>query len=127
MRPHHRTISLALVASAAALPAPILLRQTQSTIQWGPCELEDLDTSAVELPISCANLAVPLDYSNPDDTRELQLQLLKVNATKEPFLGSVLFNPGGPGSTGVEDILTTGPVYNEYGQKSLSQTSTNYL
>lgn len=125
MRHYYQTISFATIASAAALPAPAALAQARSTLQWKPCEIEDLDISAVKLPISCANLAVPLDYSNPDDVRELQLQLLKINATKEPFLGSVLFNPGGPGAAGVEYMVNTGPVYNEYDFRFSSRASAN--
>ncbi|GAB1216694.1 hypothetical protein ATERTT37_005912 [Aspergillus terreus] len=41
------------------------------------------------------------------------LQLVKVNATEEPVKGSVIFNPGGPGSSGVEEVVQKGPAYRD--------------
>ena len=43
-------------------------------------------------------LAVPLDYTLPhSNNNTLTLNILKVKATREPKLGSVLTNWGGPG------------------------------
>jgi len=50
------------------------------------------------MPGSYGTLAVPLDYSSPQSENDtLTLNILKVDATKEPKLGSVLTNWGGPG------------------------------
>ncbi|KAF9641105.1 alpha/beta-hydrolase [Lasiodiplodia theobromae] len=59
------------------------------------------------LPIECANFTVPLDYSSPNSTETLTLELLKVPAAKTPSKGSVLLNFGGPGFTG-RDTLASG-------------------
>jgi hypothetical protein len=49
-------------------------------------------------PGSYGTLAVPLDYTLPQsENNTLTLNILKVNATKAPKLGSVLTNWGGPG------------------------------
>ncbi|CAN9148098.1 unnamed protein product [Alternaria alternata] len=49
-------------------------------------------------PGSYGKLAVPLDYTSPQsENNTLILDILKVDATKEPRLGSVLTNWGGPG------------------------------
>ena len=49
-------------------------------------------------PGSYGTLAVPLDYNSPQsENNTLILDILKVDATKEPRLGSVLTNWGGPG------------------------------
>lgn len=84
----------------------------ESSLSWSKCDLPGFDYDKVKVPINCANLNVPLDYTDPD-SGELPLQLLKVDATKEPCLGSVLFNPGGPGGSGVEDVAHLGHVYDE--------------
>jgi pimeloyl-ACP methyl ester carboxylesterase len=59
--------------------------------EWEPCtDQEDLE---------CATLAVPLDWAEPDgDTIDLRVGRL---ATDGDRIGSLLFNPGGPGEPGV--------------------------
>lgn len=102
---------LALAASVQALPTRNA-KEPVPSLSWGPCELPGFNYSLVTSPIQCIKYAVPLDYTNPE-SEQLDLQLIKVNATKEPFLGSVLFNPGGPGSSGVEDVAQKGHIYSE--------------
>ena len=50
----------------------------------------------------CGAVTVPLDYSNPTgDT--IKIAIIRKAATDQPArIGSVLFNPGGPGLSGVE-------------------------
>ena len=51
-------------------------------------------------------LAVPLDYTLPQSkSKTLTLNILKVKATKEPKLGSVLTNWGGPGLPATDWLL----------------------
>jgi len=51
-------------------------------------------------------LAVPLDYTLPQSKNNtLILNILKVKATKEPRLGSVLTNWGGPGLPATDWLL----------------------
>lgn len=59
----------------------------------------------------CARLRVPLDYDRPDG-RALQLALLRVPATGEP-IGSLVVNPGGPGSPGTSYAAAAGRVFGE--------------
>ncbi|KAK2765147.1 hypothetical protein FQN54_008846 [Arachnomyces sp. PD_36] len=106
---------LLLASTAAAFPHAVRDQQQQrnySSLSWSKCDLPGFDYSKVEVPIHCANLDVPLDYTHPEDG-DLSLQLIKVNATKEPVLGSILFNPGGPGGSGVEDVAQKGHIYDE--------------
>ena len=100
---------LSFVTAVSALP-----QQKQKTLQWKPCP--DLNKQIAELsapyPITdfdCAKLQVPLDYSCPETSEILELDLFRVNATKEPVLGSVLYNPGGPGGTAAENLPLSAP------------------
>jgi hypothetical protein len=104
--------SLLVAAIAKAFPHGGQNQNYGDSLSWSACDLPGFDTSSVKVPIQCANLDVPLDYTNPN-SGEIPLQLLKVNATKQPVLGSVLFNPGGPGSSAVEDVAQKGHIYDE--------------
>lgn len=49
----------------------------------------------------CGDLQVPLDYTDID-SGSISIALVRLPATSEPYLGSLLMNPGGPGGSGVE-------------------------
>lgn len=84
-------------------------------LEWAPCDLDFPQSlrDMITAPVDCAIIKVHLDYTDPKDGRMVDLQLVKVNATKGPRKGSVIFNPGGPGASGVEDVVGTGPLYVE--------------
>ncbi|KAF2265018.1 alpha/beta-hydrolase [Lojkania enalia] len=84
--------NLGIVASV--LRASFGYPQNRS-ISWTDCP-EDIG-----VPAACANFTVPLDYTDIDSGKTLNLSLLKAKATKEPFKGSILINPGGPGIAAV--------------------------
>lgn len=69
-------------------------------IQWSSCTLNST------MPIECANFSVPLDYSSPNSTELLTLELLRAPATKTPSKRSVLINFGGPGLVGRESLAS---------------------
>lgn len=82
-------------------------------LQWKPCNIDWGDfVRDVHVDIDCATLNVPLDYTNTTSKQTLQLHLAKVNATKEPSKGSIIFNPGGPGASGIQDLALSGAIYN---------------
>jgi hypothetical protein len=75
----------------------VLARFEESTIEWGPCSEELQNKDGVQL--ECATLPVPLDYTKTSDDK-LNLALAKISATREPHMGSIVVNPGGPGNSG---------------------------
>ncbi|KEY64175.1 hypothetical protein S7711_03468 [Stachybotrys chartarum IBT 7711] len=106
-------ISSFLLASARASPLVLDQRQ-ESAIEWAPCDLdlpESLEAAITE-PLDCATLQVPLDYTDPD-SEPLNLQLIRVNANREPVDKSVIFNPGGPGGSGIQEIIENGVRYRD--------------
>lgn len=68
---------------------------SSDSISWAECE----DGSADQ----CARFTVPLDYSKPS-ARQITLALRRVSATGAGPHTSLLFNPGGPGSGGVQMV-----------------------
>ncbi|CAA7262007.1 unnamed protein product [Cyclocybe aegerita] len=63
--------------------------------------------------LQCARFIVPLDYSEPQG-REAVIALVRkpalVAAESDSYRGSVLFNPGGPGGSGVDFIILAGEM-----------------
>ncbi|MBB4915631.1 alpha/beta fold hydrolase [Streptosporangium saharense] len=109
MRKRLSKLVIALVATATLLPASMAGaacaavsgegRETTAGrgINWGPCE----EDPAVE----CGTLTVPVDWARPYG-RTLDLALARRKATDPSArIGSLLTNPGGPGGSGVNDVL----------------------
>lgn len=76
---------------------------------------KDLDFQTCYGNLQCARLELPLDYwngTNPD--RTISLAVVKVPAKVPPtdprYGGPVLFNPGGPGGSGVGFIAAIGKL-----------------
>ncbi|KAI0709137.1 hypothetical protein C8Q76DRAFT_799168 [Earliella scabrosa] len=88
-------------ASFTRLLALLLARppvRSTSAFSWGPC-----DPSVVtDTSLQCGFLEVPLDYHEPS-LGTARLAIVKANATGER-LGTVFFNPGGPGGGGLENL-----------------------
>jgi hypothetical protein len=57
----------------------------------------------------CSNaVQVPLDYSAEKGNASIALVRLPSTAPKSEYLGPILFNPGGPGGSGVTTIVSMG-------------------
>lgn len=68
-----------------------IARYHEQPVNWTPCP----GGNGAE----CASIAVPLDRTQPDG-QAITLAMLKVPASKEPRLGTLFVNPGGPGEPG---------------------------
>ena len=74
----------------------------------GPVMSGVLDTLGAEATCDCAYMNVPLDYNN-SAKGDLKIALLRVRAKKpQQHLGSILFNPGGPGQDGLVGAVIFG-------------------
>ncbi|KAF4429390.1 hydrolase or acyltransferase (alpha beta hydrolase superfamily) [Fusarium acutatum] len=95
---------------ASLKPRDDLKSSNSSKIDWSECDLDfgDNSTNRQQRDYDCARLSVPLDYTSASNGETIKLDLIKAKATKEPYLGSVLYNPGGPGGSGVEAIVWSG-------------------
>jgi pimeloyl-ACP methyl ester carboxylesterase len=90
--------ALGLVAApaAAAVPAavPAVPVPAVPTLDWQPCDSG----------FFCATATVPLDYAHPTGAT-IHLAVIKHPATDPAHrIGSVFFNPGGPGAPGVATL-----------------------
>ncbi|WP_157249130.1 alpha/beta hydrolase [Nonomuraea typhae] len=102
-------LTTALTAcSTAAQPKPTPAAQKTAatgTVAWAPCTgLTGPDGNPLNDPtLECGKLPVPLDYGKPDGEK-LDLALIRVKATGKERLGSLVFNFGGPGGSGVSTL-----------------------
>jgi pimeloyl-ACP methyl ester carboxylesterase len=72
-------------------------------ISWSPCYKE------FGLPFECGTVHVPLDYDN-QGVAAVSIALVRLPATDPAGkIGTLFFNPGGPGGSGVDFILALGP------------------
>lgn len=93
-------ISLGTVAVTAALlgpsPAPAA---TAVTLDWMPCTSVGL---ASDTGYECARLPVPMDRDDPSGPSfSLAVARHRSTGTSEQRIGSLVFNPGGPGMPGL--------------------------
>ena len=77
------------------MPVPL----ASQSLDWGRCKAT-ADSPAPGGDWRCATLKVPLDWSDPDG-ETIGLALIRAKAKGDERLGSLLFNFGGPGGSGV--------------------------
>ncbi|KAK1234476.1 hypothetical protein PQX77_002330 [Marasmius sp. AFHP31] len=106
---------------ASANVSGLYIRDDNSTDAWTELSWDSIKPST-ELQwtqcytgeFQCTRLQVPLDYDNPDrDSAIIALIRLpaEVSSDSEDYLGPILFNPGGPGGSGVDTALTSGKLF----------------
>ncbi|KAJ0137991.1 putative hydrolase, partial [Colletotrichum tanaceti] len=77
------------------------------TLKWHSC-FEDGG-------YDCARLDVPMDWQQPRDAGRVVLAIVRIRATddKSDYRGPVIFNPGGPGGSGVWSMRNHGRMLHE--------------
>ncbi|SEM63650.1 alpha/beta hydrolase fold [Nonomuraea pusilla] len=92
--------------------------QPSGAIAWSTCtDLMGPDGKpAPPAPgIECGKLQVPLDHAEPDGEK-IGLALIRVKATGER-LGSLVFNFGGPGASGVDTLAQASRAFGNLGTR----------
>ncbi|KAL5634901.1 hypothetical protein ACGC1H_002804 [Rhizoctonia solani] len=69
-----------------------------SGFNWGDCSSEAPSSR------ECSRFEVPLDWAN-ESAGKASLAVARYKATKQPKLGTLFMNPGGPGGSGVDTML----------------------
>jgi pimeloyl-ACP methyl ester carboxylesterase len=78
------------------------------TLKWRPC------TEAVEAGLQCATVQVPLDYSQPSGP-QIGIAVVRHPATDPAArVGSLFWNPGGPGGAGTQTLAAVLPDFTAY-------------
>ncbi|KDN35450.1 hypothetical protein RSAG8_11588, partial [Rhizoctonia solani AG-8 WAC10335] len=94
------TIRSISIITLARLVTPTLALSSlyNSGISWTPC-------GNTTIPRECGRFEVPLDYADKK-AGTASLAVARLNATVNPRLGTLFVNPGGPGESGVEWVLS---------------------
>jgi pimeloyl-ACP methyl ester carboxylesterase len=97
---------LALSMPLASVFGASIPHESRTTgLQWGPCDIE-----TEGLPVECAKLTVPLDYTDTASNKTLDLDVIKYPAQNGPSQGSILLNFGGPGQDGLNSMIGYAPI-----------------
>lgn len=101
---HLELLFAALVGSASLASGGAVLPQCSpaAPILWGLCP--------TDLPkdVQCAQYKVPIDYSKPNGEMTTLAAIRKKSESPKPK-GSVFLNPGGPGTSGIQAVLSILP------------------
>ncbi|WP_167678282.1 alpha/beta hydrolase [Rhodococcus sp. B10] len=86
-------------APGAGVIPPGLEQFYTQTLGWESCDSYDTDESLIGTDLECAKVTVPLDYADPTGaTADVAISRARATGDK---IGSILFNPGGPGASGL--------------------------
>lgn len=98
-------------------PATLITHDSRPpAIDWTRCDrdFDDELLNRLQRSFDCARVPVPLDYTNEYSSQPLLLDLVRVNANRHPYKGSVIFNPGGPGGSGVSYVILKGGMLRKF-------------
>jgi len=82
---------------------PSAISETAPTPQLQSYYSQPLELSSCNKDFMCGNVIVPLDYANPTGA-QITISVIFAQANSGKALGTVFFNPGGPGASGVQWI-----------------------
>jgi hypothetical protein len=89
-------------STAAGSPSGLPASLTSQKLDWGRCRAT-ADAPAPGSEWQCATLKAPLDWSDPGG-KTIRLALIRSKARGDDRIGSLLFNFGGPGGSGVSGM-----------------------
>ncbi|WP_340376330.1 alpha/beta hydrolase [Streptomyces sp. SS7] len=99
------------VGSSGTAPTALPASLTGQQLDWGRCRAR-ADTAAPGSEWQCATMKVPLDWSKPSGkTIGLALIRARSRGSGSGRIGSLLFNFGGPGGSGVATLPSYGSTF----------------
>ncbi|WP_127936958.1 alpha/beta hydrolase [Nonomuraea polychroma] len=89
------------------------------TVAWTKCtDLTGPDGKPVAPGpgVECGKIQVPLDHAQPDGEK-IDLALIRIKAAGDDRLGSLVFNFGGPGGSGVDTLAMAASAFGNLGTR----------
>lgn len=94
--------TVAVLAALLAPPGIAAPAMAAGTLDWQPC---DLNQSTGVTDFECARLTVPMSRLDPDGpTFSLAVARHRSTGSDDQRIGSLFYNPGGPGGSGLDSI-----------------------
>ncbi|MEV0249521.1 alpha/beta hydrolase [Nocardia sp. NPDC050712] len=97
-----KLLAAALALSAGVLTACSAAAVPEPSVAWQPC--------AENADFECAKLPVPIDWSAPD-AGAIEVAVIRDRADGADRAGTLISLPGGPGGSGVDQILQNTPGF----------------
>ncbi|KAJ7083878.1 alpha/beta-hydrolase [Mycena epipterygia] len=103
-------LSSSFLLLSVLLRSPAVRGQATEPFRWDQLKpSQTLDWVECYSTFQCTRLEVPLDYSDANvGTAAIAVIRLPANVSKAEYRGPVLFNPGGPGGSGVDTLVSIG-------------------
>lgn len=101
----------------AVAPSTGAPRSTPSAVITAPADLPPFEPAPIawepfDDAVDVATIEVPVDYTQPDDGRRIELFLARYRALdQENRIGTLLVNPGGPGFGGTGLAVNAADIY----------------
>ncbi|MFJ2742119.1 alpha/beta hydrolase [Streptomyces sp. NPDC087440] len=104
---------------ATAADTPDLTRFYEQKLTWGDCKAEEVPNGGTALKgMECSRLTVPIDYGKPDlGTIALAVGRYRATGADGDRKGSLVFNFGGPGASGVTTLAEAKDTYKSLGKR----------
>ncbi|KAJ7164289.1 TAP-like protein-domain-containing protein [Mycena filopes] len=98
----------------SSLNLPVTFAQEAPTFDWESLTATaSLNWTSCYSGFQCSLLEVPLDYASDKGNGSIAIVRYPATAPKSEYLGPILFNPGGPGGSGVVTIVALGAEFAE--------------
>ncbi|KAJ7083877.1 Alpha/Beta hydrolase protein [Mycena epipterygia] len=103
-------LSSSFLLLSVLLRSPAVRGQATQPFRWDQLKpSQTLDWVECYSTFQCTRLEVPLDYSDANvGTAAIAVIRLPANVSKAEYRGPILFNPGGPGGSGVDSLVSFG-------------------
>ncbi|CAM5651749.1 proteinase [Streptomyces spiroverticillatus] len=107
------------VSAALAEDAPDLARFYGQKLTWGDCTADEQPKGGTALKgMECSRLTVPIDYANPGlGTVDLAVGRYRTSGADTDRKGSLVFNFGGPGASGLTTLAEAKDTYKSLGKR----------
>ncbi|KAJ6604116.1 Alpha/Beta hydrolase protein [Mycena vulgaris] len=104
------------IRSQLGLTSLLLNALAAPDFDWKTLTATDgLNWTACYSGFECSLLQVPLDYDATEKgNASIAVVRIPSTAPKSEYLGPILFNPGGPGGSGVSAVVSVGPSFAEF-------------
>jgi hypothetical protein len=109
-RPHRGLLMVLIAAVMLAVVAPITVDASTSRGSAGPAGpgQPPIDWTTCGSGLECANVPVPLDWRHPDGPTITLAVIRHLASRPGQRIGSLFFNPGGPGDSGAAAVAERG-------------------